>query len=160
MWVSKGNPCISCIGGVLRNHHIGQVLGYFAKSTGHLWAYEVKVQAMLNALLFCQQHNFHKVIIESDSSLALGWTMNGDKRPWKLIQEFNYIDYLMSLVSCIGVNHILRKDNTSADYLANQGCGREHLVWVLSDPCTYLNEKVVLIFPLVSIYFCFRIETA
>lgn len=106
----------------------------FSKSTGHLWAYEAEVQATLHALLFCQQFNCNHVIIESDSTLAIGWVMDGNMRPWKLLQVFNQIDYLWHLVSCVGIQHVLREGNVQADFWANQGCGRQDIVWVMSKP--------------------------
>lgn len=49
-----------------------------------LWAYEAEVKAILNALLFCQHFGFRRVIIESDSSLVVGWVASDQNRPWKL----------------------------------------------------------------------------
>lgn len=68
---SKGNPGESGIGGVLRDSS-GQILGYFSMSTGFMWAYEAEVHAILHALLFCHHFNCHNVLIESDSTLAIG----------------------------------------------------------------------------------------
>lgn len=90
---SKGNPGASGIGGVLRNVE-GIILGYFSKSMGHIWAYEVEVHAIFHALLFCHEFNCHNVLIESDSTLAIGWTLDGDRRLttygiWFLVWVFN-----------------------------------------------------------------------
>ena len=131
---SKVNPGPSGIGGVLRDHH-KKVLGYFAKSTGCLLAYEAEVHAILNALVFCHQYNFHDVVIESDSHMAVEWTKQGNmnRRPWRLQNEFNLIDYLQPLVNCLEINHMRSEGNTLADYLANVGCTREVPLWILSD---------------------------
>lgn len=43
-------------------------------------------------------------------------------RPWKLTNELSMIDYLILLVSCCGVNHILREGDAEADVLAKGGC--------------------------------------
>lgn len=129
---SKGNPGTSGIGGVLRNHQ-GTMLGYFVKATGHLWAYEAELQAIVHALVFCQQYGIHNVLIESDCSLVVGWVRNVNARPWSLHQVFNRIDFLMPLVNCLGVCHILREGNSFADYLANQGCCIHDTIWVLCD---------------------------
>lgn len=118
----KENLGVSGIDGVSRNC-AGHVLGYFAKGVGFLWAYEAKMQAILHTLLFFHQFNFQNVIIN--------WTLNSANRHWKLMQEFNHIDYLMPLVNCVGVVHVSIWGNEFADYLANQGCGC-HLgsVWI------------------------------
>lgn len=47
---SLGCPRKSGIGGVLKNHR-RQVMGYFSKATGDLWAYEAKVQTILQTLM-------------------------------------------------------------------------------------------------------------
>lgn len=123
-----GSPGKSGIGGILRKHDKG-VLGYFSKPTGVMWAYEAEVQAIYNALLFCEEFGFSTVVIESDSSLAVGWVLNKQGRPWKLYQVLNHIDYLISAVNCVGVKHILREGNVIADILANFGRNSSDGVW-------------------------------
>ncbi|XP_057425669.1 uncharacterized protein LOC130719035 [Lotus japonicus] len=108
------SPGVSGIGGVLHNSN-GNILAYFSMSTGILWAYEAEV------------------LIESDSTLAIGWTLNSHRRPWKLQQIFNQIDYLWELVSCVGIQHILREGNGVADFWAKQGCGRSDVIWSFTE---------------------------
>lgn len=98
-----------------------QFLGVFSTTSGVLWAYEAEVKAILNALLFCKQFQFRHVIIESDSSLVVGWVASNHNRQWKLCQDLLQIDLLMKEVDCLCVNHIFREANTLADHLAKSG---------------------------------------
>lgn len=102
---SKGNPGISGVGGVIRDSN-KKFLGYFALGIGFGWAYEAEVKEILQGLLFCQQFLFRNVILESDSTTAIGWVASRDKRPWKLINELNQIDLLMKEVNCMEISHI------------------------------------------------------
>lgn len=127
---SRGNPGISGIGGVIRNSD-KKFLGYFAMGIGYGWAYEAEVKAILQGLLFCQQFLFRNVIVESDATIAIGWVISKDKRPWKLMNELNQIDLLMTEINCLGIRHTYREGNTIADYLANKGCEIQDPIWVL-----------------------------
>lgn len=127
---SKGNPGNSGIGGVIRDSN-KKWLGYFALGIGFAWAYEAEVKAILHGLLFCQQFLFKNVILESDSTIAIGWVLSRDKRPWKLLNELNQIDYLLHEVNCLEVRHTFREANSEADLLANTGCETNAPVWVL-----------------------------
>ncbi|XP_057453188.1 uncharacterized protein LOC130745059 [Lotus japonicus] len=117
------------VGGILRNS-AGIVVGKFSRKVEVQRADEAEVLAILYALLFCQQHLIVSVEVESDSTLAVGWVKGEKNRPWKLTNELNMIDYLMPLVVCNGVNHILREGNAEADELAKQGCFCEEPVWL------------------------------
>lgn len=127
---SKGNPGPCGVGGVIRNSD-RKVLGFFALDSGHGWAYEAETKAILNGLRFCQQFLLKNVIVESDSTTAVGWVCSKDKRPWRLLNELNQIDFLMEEVNCLGVKHIYREENSWADSLANVGCARREPLWVL-----------------------------
>lgn len=116
------------IGGILRNS-MGEVLGKFSRRVEVSRADEAEVLAILYALLFCHQFLLSEVEVESDSTLAVGWVKGGKMRPWKLINEFNLIDYLLPLVNCKGVTHILREGNAEADELAKQGCFCVESIW-------------------------------
>lgn len=125
---SLGNPGVSGVGGVLRNSS-RQILGVFSEAAGVLWAYEAEVKAIRKALLFCKQFHYRNVLIESDSTLAVGWVASVHNRPWKLCQDLIQIDLLMSEVECLGVSHIYREANTMADHLAKSGCRRLFPIW-------------------------------
>ncbi|XP_057428588.1 uncharacterized protein LOC130722016 [Lotus japonicus] len=125
------SPGQSGIGGVLRNHD-GVAVGYFALKVGEMWAYEAEVLAIYQALLFCQQFNFKTVVIESDSTLAVGWVGNSDRRPWKLYQILSKIDWLISEVNCLGVVHVLREANEVADFLAKSGRDGRVTLWQIT----------------------------
>lgn len=117
------------IGGILRNS-AGYVLGYFSRKVVAQRADEAEVLAILYALLYCQQFVVFNVEVESDSMLAVGWVKGLKIRPWKMTNELNMIDYLMPVVLCSGVRHILREGNLEADALAKQGCFASEPVWI------------------------------
>ncbi|XP_057452115.1 uncharacterized protein LOC130743918 [Lotus japonicus] len=84
----------------------------------------VDVKAILNALLFCKNYGLKNVMVESDSTLAVGWVITKSNRPWKLLNDINQIDHLISEVNCTRAFHIFREANTIADSLAKEGCNR------------------------------------
>lgn len=69
---SKGDSGRSGIGGVLRNIS-SKMICFFSKAVGTRWTFEAKVEAILHAMLFCQEHNLRDVVVESDSFLVVGW---------------------------------------------------------------------------------------
>lgn len=62
-------------------------------AAGNLWAW---VKAIFHALLFCKHFQ-----LKSDSSLAVGWVRCKANRPWKLLNDFNLIDGLISRLNPI-----------------------------------------------------------
>lgn len=116
----------SIIGGVLRKSK-RQILGMFSLATGDLFAYEAKLKAILHALLFCQQFQFHHLTIESDSSLAFGWVSCKENKPHKLLNDLNLIDLLVKKVGCVGIHHISQESNPLVVYLAI--CNRQQGIW-------------------------------
>lgn len=129
---SKGNPGPSGIGGVVRNHN-NTILGYFSKNVGHDWAFSAEVKAILHALIFCHQFLLSNIVIESDSTLALGWVLSQERRPFTLLNDLNHIDYLARQVNCLGFHHVFREANDEADKLAKEGCNRDDFLWVCLD---------------------------
>lgn len=125
---SLGCPGVSGVGGILRNDK-RKVLGCFSKATGNLWAYEAEVQAIYHALLFCQEFRISSVLVESDSSLVVGWVNRKEHRPWKLFHVLECIDRLVVEVNCVGIQHILREGNGMADCLAKRGRDRVIPLW-------------------------------
>lgn len=145
---SRGNPGVSGIGGTLRDAN-GISLGFFSKPLGLSWAYIAEIKAILEALLFCKRH----VIVESDSTLAVGWVMNRSNRSWKLFNDLNQIDMLMEEVGCFGVVHIYREANTVVDHLTKNGCDRSEALVSFTSWC--LNTKCVVTFmPELISYVC------
>lgn len=88
-------------------------MGCFSLAVGSTWAYVAEIKAVLTALLFCKKHGFRHVIVESDSTLAVGCG-----------SDLNSIDRLMIEVDCLGVFHVFMEGNIDADNLAKQGCDR------------------------------------
>src|ERR1044072_4786886 len=101
----------------------------FSMSTGVLYAYEAEVKAVLNALLFCRELSLQELLIESHSTLTVGWINCKSNRPWKLRHDLNMIDYLLLEVNCLAVSHIYREANGVTDNLAEEGCDRVPPLW-------------------------------
>ena len=85
-----------------------RILGSFSKSIGLAWAHEAEIIAIKEAFLFCKQYSVGNVLLESDSSLAVGWVNSNRNRPPKLINILNEIDWLRSDGNVISIVHIYR----------------------------------------------------
>lgn len=96
-------------------------MGFFSLNSGHGWAHEAEVRAILNALIFCQEFLLRNIILESDSKLAVGWVGSSENRLWRLLNELNHIDFLIQEVNCVEVRHIFRENNEEVDLLVNIG---------------------------------------
>ena len=130
---SKGNPGSSGVGGVLRDE-FGEVRGFFSKSVGVVWAFEAEVIAIRTALFFCKHHKVNNILVESDSSLAVGWVNCRSNRPSKLINTLNEIDWMRKEMNVVSISHVLRERNKEADVLAKDGCNRDSDLWVFHNP--------------------------
>lgn len=126
---ARGSPGLGGIGGVLRDWN-GEVLGFFSKPVGVVYAYEAEVMAMRSALDFCSEFNLRHIWLESDSTLAIGWVLSSDFRPWKLLNDLHAIDRLRAEVDCFKVSHVLREANEKADTLAKEGVDRDGCLWI------------------------------
>lgn len=104
-------------------------LVFFSINMGHGWAYEAEVKAILKALVFCQQFAFQNVVLESDSTTVIAWVKAKRNRPWKLLNDLNQMDFLMSEVNCLGIHHIFREANGMTDHLAKFMCNRRNNLW-------------------------------
>lgn len=131
---ARGSPGVRRIGGILRNNR-NEIKGFFSKNMGLGFAFDAEVMAIHEALTLCQQHLIRNIVVESDSTLVVGWVNCKRNRPWKLTNLLNQIDILIPMVNCLEVRHIFREANTSADALAKQGS--IHL-----KPLYYLNSSV------------------
>ncbi|XP_057451745.1 uncharacterized protein LOC130743511 [Lotus japonicus] len=128
MVLQEDLQALVALGGVEEKQD-GEIIGMFSMATGVLWAYQAEVKAIHKALSFCKEFSFSQVYIESDSSLAVGWVIRKENRPWALLNELNAIDWLMRDVGCLGVSHIYREANPMVDYLAKLGCDRTMPLW-------------------------------
>lgn len=131
---SRGSPGPSGIGGILKNAR-NEVKGFFSKNVGRCFAFEAETMAIHEALSLCHQQSIYNIILECDSSIAVGWVNTKKNRPWKIISILNKIDELIPVVNCLEVRHIYREANTEADALAKRGAAYER-------PLFYLNTTI------------------
>ena len=109
------------IGGVLRNDK-GEVLLMFSKSVGIRDSNEAESLAILEALRIFSTSFHGPLLVESDSTNAVGWLLKPDSRPWNFQFHFNEMKKISSLVVSFG--HVLRRANSIADALVKQGVDR------------------------------------
>lgn len=80
---SCGNPGMSSGGGIIRDSQ-GRVLAGFA----HFYEYTintiVECRALLNGLWLCKLLGLRDLLVESDSSVVVGWLCSGICRYWFL----------------------------------------------------------------------------
>ena len=76
--------------------------------------------------------SFHgPLLVESDSTNAVGWLLNPDSRPWKCQFHINEIKEISSSLA-VSFGHVLRRANSMVDALAKQGVDR-------ASPCVGLS---------------------
>ncbi|XVF79317.1 hypothetical protein PTKIN_Ptkin14bG0211600 [Pterospermum kingtungense] len=124
---SFGKPDPVGIGGVLRNHK-GNELMSFSKHIGMEDSNVAEIMAIREALvLFLASPwvNCSKLIIESDSRIAIGWVNNPNEAPWKVRMFVNHITNLRSQIKDLQIFHIFREANQRADQLAKKGAKQE-----------------------------------
>ncbi|XVF77973.1 hypothetical protein PTKIN_Ptkin14bG0090800 [Pterospermum kingtungense] len=124
---SFGKPGPAGIGGVLRNHK-GNELMSFSKHIGMEDSNVAEIMAIREALvLFLASPwvNCSKLIIESDSRIAIGWVNNPNEAPWKVRMFVNHITNLRSQIKDLQIFHIFREANQRADQLAKKGAKQE-----------------------------------
>lgn len=71
----------------------------------------------------------NKLIIESDSKLALSWLKESSFRPWNLWKTFNEMDGLCNVIGDTSFHHIFWKANSMADALARFGVDRDEMFY-------------------------------
>lgn len=131
---ARGSPGTCGIGGILRNAR-NEIKGFFSKNLGIGYAFEAETMAVLEALSLCHQHCIQNIIVESDSTIVVGWINSRRNRPWKLAGVLNQIDALIPLVRCLEIRHVFREANTEADALAKRGSNTTR-------PLHYLNTSI------------------
>ncbi|KAK8596753.1 hypothetical protein V6N12_065233 [Hibiscus sabdariffa] len=110
------------VGGLLRNNY-GECLMSFSEQVGQGPPILAKLQAMkIGLLAFLQSrwyHN-HRLILESDSKIAVEWMLNVTLCSSIFAGVVHEIKDLMH-TNCIVVQHITRGGNVEADTLAKRG---------------------------------------
>ncbi|KAL6517060.1 hypothetical protein OROHE_018020 [Orobanche hederae] len=119
---AKGNPGISAAGGVIRDH-LGTPCLMFSEFLGKRSNNYAELYAIWRGLEFYLNHDFVKMWVESDSTLALHMINNKGTSNWHLhgllIKIWTLIDKME-----VRFPHIFREGNVVADWLANEGCNR------------------------------------
>ncbi|KAF7842214.1 reverse transcriptase [Senna tora] len=109
-----------CCGGVVRDNS-GRWITGFTKRLGHGSAFQAEIWAILLGLRFSHDKGFPKVIIETDSIMALNFVQSNTDIQHPLggirarIRELLSMDWQVKLV------HTYREGNMVADALANAG---------------------------------------
>ncbi|XP_070042479.1 uncharacterized protein [Nicotiana tomentosiformis] len=113
----KGNPGSAGCGGILRDH-LGQLIIAFSSYLGVTTNNYAEAQAIKTGLIWCIDHGFNTLEIESDSLILIKMIKNDICASWE-IKDF--IDDIHSMLAhgSFQFNHILREGNIPADLLAN-----------------------------------------
>ncbi|KAK9285427.1 hypothetical protein L1049_024620 [Liquidambar formosana] len=129
----KFNVDGSSIGGVLRDDK-GCFRCVFSEPIGVMDSNVAELMAIRKALnLFADSiwASSSKLIVASDSVVALAWVSGKEAIPWKLRFVFNDIGSLQSRISGVLYTRLLREGNMVADHFAKGGICRSvpFLAW-------------------------------
>ncbi|XVF54365.1 hypothetical protein PTKIN_Ptkin05aG0175600 [Pterospermum kingtungense] len=123
---SLGKPGPAGIGGVLRDHR-GKELICFSKNIGMVDSNTAEFLAIREAFLLFTSSPWApscKLIIESDSLVAVKWTLAPVSVAWRMRNVSNHIENLKVLLAGWDIQHTLREANHRADMLAKEGVNR------------------------------------
>jgi ribonuclease HI len=123
---SKGNPGLVGAGGVIRDA-MGRWIVGFALNIGICTSVGAELWAITNGLKLAWSKGFRKIILESDSSLAVDLIT---KNKIFIDKNYNLIMQARELLAKewdIQVRHVYREANSMADWLANYGLTRSFL---------------------------------
>lgn len=81
----------------------------------------------LHLFSFSPYATTNKLLIESDSKIALSWILHPSKRPWDKWMLFNDIDSLILQLKEVSFQHTLREGNSFADSLAKYGVDKKSM---------------------------------
>ena len=121
---SKGNPGMAGAGGVIWDN-MGSWKGGSARNNGICSSVTVELWAIYVGLQLTWDKGFRKVILESDSSVAIG-LINGNR----VSMDRNY-NIIMQIKDILGRDwevktlHVYREANSVVDWLANYGLTRD-----------------------------------
>ncbi|XP_040992478.1 14.7 kDa ribonuclease H-like protein [Juglans microcarpa x Juglans regia] len=116
---SCGNPGESGWGGIIQNHK-GLVEAGFAHSYGQATNTVAKCRALLDGLQLCKQLGLRDILVESDSTVIVGWLASRICRYW-FLWDFWEEDRELGSELHVQFHHIFREANMVADFLAKQG---------------------------------------
>ncbi|KAK9275759.1 hypothetical protein L1049_023028 [Liquidambar formosana] len=123
---SLGKPGAVAISGVLRDDG-GCFKCIFLESIGVVDSNVVEFMAIRKALrvfVDSESAGSSKLIVKSDSMVAVAWVLGKESIPWKLRFVYNEIKFLLSCISGVSFINIFRKQNMVADQLAKSGITR------------------------------------
>ncbi|KAF5471469.1 hypothetical protein F2P56_008257 [Juglans regia] len=105
-------------GGILRDNN-GDVLGGFAHAYGDATNTIAECRALYDGLRLCRQLNLRDVLVESDSTVIVGWLASWICKYWFL---WDFWEEVTSMVRELNARfrHIYGEANMVADVLAKQ----------------------------------------
>lgn len=115
-----GHGAIAAAGGVLRNFKGGFMFG-FASHLGSGTTTEVELEAILIGIKLSRLHGYNKIIIESDSLVAVNLIGVGVSSQHPSFNLLHDIRGPLNLESNFSVIHTLREGNQVADCFAKFG---------------------------------------
>ncbi|XP_060211804.1 uncharacterized protein LOC132639369 [Lycium barbarum] len=124
---SRGNHGRGSFGFCVRNEE-GNLIFARAAEIGHVTNNEAEIVAILEAIRWCNNNQFNRIIIQSDSQFVQKILKEGWKPPWSLA---NWVDEIKSMGEGkqVTYTHILHEGNQLADALANRALDKGTTVY-------------------------------
>ncbi|XP_042954714.1 uncharacterized protein LOC122291135 [Carya illinoinensis] len=115
---SCGNLGMLGGGGVIWDSQ-GRVLVGFAHLYGQATNTIVECRALLDGLRLCRSLGLRDLLVESDSTVVVGWMASGISKYWFLWDFWEEVKMLVRLLK-VRVRHNFREANMVADFLAKE----------------------------------------
>lgn len=146
----QGNPGRGGFGGILRDHVGSYIFGFFGHS-GHTKILHAELLGLLHGLQACWEEGFRRVIVYSDSLLAVQLVNDGVQAHHHYANEVHPIQDLLANDWYCSIRHTLREGNQYANFFAKRGA-------LLHDRFTMVRPSMSLLWPcwlmLLEFYFC------
>ncbi|KAK0586151.1 hypothetical protein LWI29_001876 [Acer saccharum] len=120
-------------GGIVRNH-LKNWIGGFALNRGTGSILEAELWGIFEGLQFLWKAGFKKVVVESDSQIAVGLLTNSTHACHPLFSIIQSCKGLMSNKWCCIIRHVYREGNRVADGIAKLGHSLGLGITFFSDP--------------------------
>ncbi|XP_060170637.1 uncharacterized protein LOC132601572 [Lycium barbarum] len=114
---SKGNPGPSSYGFCVRDWH-GDLIYAECKELGLNSNVVAEARAMMEGLVYCVNHEFHPLVLETDSLLMKNVVDGICEIPWCIITEVERIRRMKAEFNVL-IYHVYMEGNTLADFLTN-----------------------------------------
>ncbi|KAF5200925.1 hypothetical protein FRX31_009489 [Thalictrum thalictroides] len=106
-------------GGIIRDlegNHLSNFFSYYGKGSNNY----AESRAILDGIALCVKQGFNKVLLQTDSKLALQWSKQEISIPWNLRAWWRHYRHLTEQMTILYM-HTFKEANSVADHLAKKG---------------------------------------